>query len=218
MKILLLDNKWKDKYDSFILENETTLLYISNKYRELLRAFLKVQDCYFLAVEKGDILGVFPAFLNNVSKLGSVINSHNSVPFLDNDLVDFAMRTPVKLKLRNINRILKIDEDSLAKREQYFEKMRDGKIILRKVLNKYLSSNLSRQHKQGFSGPDASWFRGESINYVKEKLLNKRAKVYNYLDFDVSKNLIDEHISGKFNRRLFIWSMLCFEEWLKIFF
>jgi len=139
------------------------------------------------------------------------------VPFLDNDLVDFALKVPVRFKLKNINRILKIDEDSLAKREQYFQKMRDGKAILRKVLGRYIPSKISRQHKQGFSGPDASWFRGESIKYVRERLLNKKASVYNYLDYNTAKEMIDEHLQGKFNRRLFIWSMLCFEEWLRVF-
>ncbi len=140
------------------------------------------------------------------------------VPFLDDDLVDFATRIPVRFKLRDIGHILKIDEDELAKRDIYFQRAHDGKIILRKVLSKYVPQEITSQYKQGFTGPDASWFRGESIDYVREKLLNKKARVYNYLDYRTSKELINEHLKGKFNRRLFIWSMLCFEEWLKMFF
>lgn len=139
------------------------------------------------------------------------------VPFLDNDLVEFATKIPVRLKLKDIDNILNIDEDALAKREQYFEKMHDGKIILRKVLGKYVQDNVKNQHKQGFSGPDASWFKGESIDYVKGLLLNKKANIYDYFDYKTTKYLIQQHIEGKYNRRLFIWSLLCFEWWLRIF-
>jgi len=139
------------------------------------------------------------------------------LPFLDNDLVDFAMKVPIKLKLKNIEEVLKLDEDELAKRESYYRRSRDGKIILRKVLSKYVPNEIVEQEKQGFSGPDATWFRGESIDYVKELLLNKKANIYNYFKYDIVKNLLEEHFNGKQNRRLFIWSLLCFEWWNKIF-
>ena len=35
------------------------------------------------------------------------------VPFLDNDLVDFAMNCPVNLKLNNLHENLRLDENSL---------------------------------------------------------------------------------------------------------
>jgi len=139
------------------------------------------------------------------------------VPFLDNDLVDFASEVPIGLKLKNINNIMSIDEDELAKREKYFGKMHDGKMILRKALAKYAGDHIINQHKQGFSGPDASWFKGESVNYIKETLLDSQAGIYNYFDPKVVHALIDEHMEGKHNRRLFIWSLLCFELWLKLF-
>ena len=33
------------------------------------------------------------------------------VPFLDNDLVDFAQRVPVRLKLRDLEHVVKLDEN-----------------------------------------------------------------------------------------------------------
>jgi asparagine synthase (glutamine-hydrolysing) len=139
------------------------------------------------------------------------------VPFMDNDLVDFATKVPVNLKLRHINRLLKMDEDEPAKRERYFQKAKDGKMILRKVLGKYVTDGIVKQPKQGFSGPDASWFKGESIDYVRDLLLNKDAMIYNYFNPKEVDALIAEHMEGKCNRRLFIWSLLCFEWWLRIF-
>jgi len=147
-------------------------------------------------------------------KLSMAYGLEVRVPFLDNDLVDFAMKLPARLKIKNIDNVLKMDENELAK---FSRKTQDGKIALRKVLGKYVPSELMNQTKQGFSGPDASWFRGESINYIKELLLDKKANIFNYFNYDTVKNLIEEHISGKQNRRLFIWSLLCFEWWNRIF-
>ncbi|MBL7069146.1 MAG: asparagine synthase (glutamine-hydrolyzing) [Candidatus Omnitrophica bacterium] len=150
-------------------------------------------------------------------KLGMVHNLEVRLPFLDNDLVDFALKVPVRLKLRRIEEIINIDEDGLAKREEYFQKMHDGKMILRKVLGRYTDGEIAGQYKQGFSGPDASWFKGESIDYVKNLILDKKAHINDYLNRDVVRVLVEEHLQGKKNHRLFIWSLLCFEWWLRLF-
>ncbi|MEW5758342.1 MAG: asparagine synthase (glutamine-hydrolyzing) [Candidatus Omnitrophota bacterium] len=150
-------------------------------------------------------------------KLSMAQGLEERVPFLDNNLVDFGLKVPVKLKLKNINSILDIDEDEFVKKEKYFEKMNDGKVILRKSLRKYSGDSITNQYKQGFSGPDASWFKGESVEYVKELLMDKKANIYNFFDYKTTNNLINDHLQGKQNRRLFIWSLLNFEWWCKIF-
>ena len=71
--------------------------------------------------------------------------------------------------------------------------------------------------KQGFSAPDASWFKGESIEYIKNLLYNKRARIFDYIQPESIRYFLDEHFLGKKNNRLLIWSLLNFEWWLKIF-
>ena len=71
--------------------------------------------------------------------------------------------------------------------------------------------------KQGFSAPDASWFRGESIDYIRRTLLNPKAALYEFLNPDYILQVLDEHCSGKANRRLLIWSLLSFEWWCRSF-
>jgi asparagine synthase (glutamine-hydrolysing) len=137
------------------------------------------------------------------------------LPFLDNDLVDFAQRVPVRLKLKNLSEIIRMNENEPGrKRSKYTEKTNDGKIILRRVMENYIPSSITGATKQGFSAPDASWFRGESIDYVKEKLFNNQALIYEFMDKKTVNDLIGEHLQGKTNRRLFIWSLLNFEWWL----
>jgi len=151
-------------------------------------------------------------------KLSMAHSLETRVPFLDNDLVDFAMRLPVKLKLANIGEIYKVDENEPAnKRDKYFQKTKDGKLLLRQVMGKYVPIEIIEAEKQGFSAPDASWFKGESIDFVRREILKKQAHIYNYLDYDAITNLVTEHIEGHQNRRLLIWSLLCFEQWLRTF-
>ena len=137
------------------------------------------------------------------------------VPFLDNDLVDYAMKIPVNLKLGNLKKIIKMNENQPGlKTQKYFQKTNDGKLVLRQMLNKYVPDQVTNMVKQGFSSPDQSWFKGESISFVKDKIGNKRAKIYQYMNPRVVNRLVGEHLNGKVNRRLLIWSLLNFEEWL----
>ena len=137
------------------------------------------------------------------------------VPFMDNDLVDFAMQCPVSLKLNNLAEVVRINEnESGGKAIKYYEKTRDGKQLLRDVMVRHIPTSISQAEKQGFSSPDASWFKGESIDFVQRKLLGKNVRLYEYLDRDAVAALVGQHLKGKENRRLLIWSLLNFEQLL----
>jgi asparagine synthase (glutamine-hydrolysing) len=140
------------------------------------------------------------------------------VPFLDNDFVDFSMKVPIRHKLKQFIPPFRINENEpSAKRDKYFESTHDGKLILRKILKNYVPEKYHDGKKQGFIGPDASWFKGDSIDYIKNLLFDKRARIYDYIQPEASRHLLNEHFEGKKNRRLLIWSLLNFEWWLKIF-
>lgn len=139
-------------------------------------------------------------------------------PFLDNDLVDFALAIPNRLKLRNLDSIVQIvDEDEVSRRHRYETKSDDGKLILRKAMGRIIPSTVTQRAKQGFSAPDASWFRGESIDYINKLLRNPSARIYDFLDPAYVGHQLDRHSSGTENKRLFVWSALSFEWWLRTF-
>jgi asparagine synthase (glutamine-hydrolysing) len=140
------------------------------------------------------------------------------VPFLDNDLVDFARRIPARHKLRDLARVVRLDENVPGRKTQrYYDQTADGKLILRRVLSRYVPPDHAMGAKQGFSAPDASWFKGESIGYVRDLLCNPRALIYDYIQPATAQALLAEHFSGRENRRLLIWSLLCFEWWCRTF-
>jgi asparagine synthase (glutamine-hydrolysing) len=151
-------------------------------------------------------------------KLSMAHSLETRVPFLDNDLVDLACRIPVKHKLGGLDQIVRIDENDAGPKEaRYFAKTRDGKLIMRTLMKHYVPADIADGIKQGFSGPDASWFRGESIDYVRRRLLSPSAKIYNYLDRKAVEGLLTEHLNGQSNRRLLMWSLLYLEEFMHCF-
>ena len=148
-------------------------------------------------------------------KLSMAHSLETRVPFLDNDLVDFAMRCPVSLKLNNLREVMSINENEPGdKQGKYFLKTSDGKQILRNAMRRYIPQEILEGPKQGFSAPDASWFKGQSIDYVRDRLLIGSARIYSLLDREAVETLVNEHLSGRQNRRLFIWSLLSVENWL----
>ena len=151
-------------------------------------------------------------------KLSMAHGLETRVPFLDNDLVDFAMRVPVRAKLANLGDVIRINENEPGpKTAKYFRRTRDGKRLLRKAMERYVPCEVTGRAKQGFSAPDASWFRGESIEHVRRTLYAGDARIFNFIDRDTVHRLVDEHLRGTINRRLLIWSLLSVEQWCETF-
>ena len=148
-------------------------------------------------------------------KLSMAHGLETRVPFLDNELVDFAVRCPVALKLNNLREVMRVNENEPGdKQGKYFLKTNDGKQILRDVMRQYIPDDVAASVKQGFSAPDASWFKGDSIDYVRKQLFSGKPRIYEFLDAGTTQGLINEHLQGEQNRRLFIWSLLNVEQWL----
>jgi len=158
-------------------------------------------------------------FLNGLlvveDKLSMAHGLEVRVPFLDNDLVEFAQQVPVGLKLDKITQTRRIDENDTRRDLKGFHDTKDGKCILRDMMKKYIPESVVEGKKQGFSAPDASWFKGKSIEFVREQLFHGNPAIYNYLDRKSMESMTREHLDGKTNRRLLIWSLLNIEEWMQ---
>ncbi|MGQ9628966.1 MAG: asparagine synthase (glutamine-hydrolyzing) [bacterium] len=138
-------------------------------------------------------------FLHGLLTLEDKINMSYSVemrvPLLGNDLVDFASTVPSRYKLNGGT----------------------GKDIFRKAMRGILPEFIVNKRKQGFSPPDGSWYKGETMGYIREILYDDRAMKRGFFNYEYIDRVIDEHLSGRVNHRLLIWSLLCFEWWNRIF-
>lgn len=150
-------------------------------------------------------------------KLSMASGLEERFPFLDNALVDFAMRLPARHKLSDLEHMLTVDEDAVRKKLLAEDSFAGGKSCLRQAMAHVLPPEIMERRKQGFSSPEASWYRGENADYVREMLLDGELASSAYLDGDFVRAKVAEHMSGARNNRLLIWSLLSFEQWCRTF-
>lgn len=150
-------------------------------------------------------------------KLSMAHSLETRVPFLDNELVEFAVRLPPALKVPVLAQAVSVDENAIGKRLLPEVARADGKAVLRHAMERVLPDAAATRQKQGFSAPDASWFRGESIEYLNRLLRDPKARIYEFFEPAYVERILDEHTSGRINRRLLIWSLLSFEWWCRSF-
>lgn len=160
-------------------------------------------------------------FLPGLFVVGDKLSMANGLeerfPFMDNDLVAFAQKIPVRHKLGNLqNEMRRIDENTPQKKKVYRE-YDDGKNVLRKAMRQFIPEKIINRKKQGFSAPDESWYRGENADYVKELLLSKKLASSEFIQSAYINEVVSEHIDKKINHRLLIWSFMNFEVWCKTF-
>ena len=75
MEIIILNHEYEQKYDEYLLRDEKSLFFASNKYRLLLKKYLCCKDYYLLAVNNGEIIGVLPCFIKENNQYGNILNS-----------------------------------------------------------------------------------------------------------------------------------------------
>lgn len=117
-------------------------------------------------------------FLNGLLLVGDKLSMANGLeerfPFLDNDLVDFAQKVPIKHKLGNFAKEIKRLDENTENKKRAYQEFDDGKNVLRKAMQDLIPSKIVNRKKQGFSAPDESWYRGENASFVKDLLLSKK--------------------------------------------
>jgi len=128
------------------------------------------------------------------------------VPFLDNDLVDFATKIPTRY-LVNFG-LLKSnpEKENLA-----------SKYIFHQAMEELLPEAIVNGNKQGFSAPVRTWYRTKLVDYIRGTLLSKESRILEYINPQYIEKTLDDHINQDINHRLLIWSLLSFEWWCRNF-
>ncbi len=210
--------KWKRLPGNKLLNTKLSLISQRDAEEYKYENFKKIFDSYKQKyVTPDDALNYcmyFEAktFLNGLLLVEDKISMSKGLevraPFLDNNLVNYALKIPnkklfLKTKLNN-------NENNLTAKYKQFIK---GKLILRKSLGKSLPYDILYDRKQGFSGPDKSWFKGESIDFINSQIKN----LPNFLNKKKVLEILKKHIGGKQNYRLTIWSIIYLIKFSKIF-
>jgi len=141
----------------------------------------------------------FKTFLNGLllvdDKLSMAHSIEARVPFLDNKLVGLVSRIPSCLKLRK----------------------GQSKIVLKEAMRGLLPGETLHRRKQGFTPPDETWYKRESLAYVRELILGSTALARGYFKPAALRQILDDHLNNRRNHRFLIWSLICFEWWNRLF-
>ena len=116
-------------------------------------------------------------------------------PFLDHTLMEFAARIPSRLKIRN----------------------GQSKWILKRALRGVLPESILHRRKMGFNLPLDSWLRGELKEMAQELLLSRRSLDRGYFEPAYVRHILDEHLAGRWNWHIEIWTLMMLEQWHREF-
>ncbi|MBI4401202.1 MAG: asparagine synthase (glutamine-hydrolyzing) [Nitrospirae bacterium] len=139
-------------------------------------------------------------------KLSMAHSLESRVPLLDHVLVDFVTRLPTRYLINHRWNKNPDGDENLA-----------GKYIFRRAMEGMLPDQILRKRKQGFSAPEQSWYQGPLMNYVQALLLDRKTLSRGFFQEAHIRRVLEEHLSGKVNHRLLIWSLLSFEFWNRLF-
>jgi len=131
------------------------------------------------------------AMLTKVDRSSMAASLEVRVPLLDHRVVEYTTRLPDSLKYRN----------------------GEGKYILRRLLSRYVPSNMFERPKMGFGVPIDKWFRNELKDLLLDYLSPERLKKEGIFDQYLVEEKIKEHLSGEVNHQYRLWSLLMWEMW-----
>jgi asparagine synthase (glutamine-hydrolysing) len=89
-----------------------------------------------------------------------------------------------------------------------------GKIVIRKILDRYVPPHLTDRPKAGFGIPVGEWLRGPLKEWADDLLSEDRLRRGGLFDVETVRRRYRDHQSGHRDSTVALWSVLMFEAWL----
>ncbi len=115
------------------------------------------------------------------------------VPYLDNEVADFAFRLPLKAKIRG----------------------RQGKLFLKEAFRKDIPSFILNRPKHGFSVPSAKWLRHELKDFCQSLFNDPAQETSEFLNPGFVRKLFQEHLERKKDNSRQLWNIMVFMLWIE---
>ena len=140
-----------------------------------------------------DALGYLPGdILTKVDRASMAVSLEARVPFLDPEVVKFAWRLPIGMKIRNGR----------------------TKWPLRAMLDRHLPRALVERPKMGFGVPIGDWLRGPLRDWAEDLLVPAKLRERGLFRAPEVAALWSQHLSGVRNHEHRLWPVLMTQAWL----
>ncbi len=124
-------------------------------------------------------------------KMTMATSLEGRVPFLDHTMVEFAATIPPKYKVHGF----------------------DLRHIQRESLREILPPEIMNKKKMGFGCPIGRWVKDDLNEYIHDLLSEDTIKRRGYFNYDIIKNVMEDHYSNKADYTDNILALLTFEIW-----
>jgi asparagine synthase (glutamine-hydrolysing) len=87
----------------------------------------------------------------------------------------------------------------------------EGKLLLKKAMERYYPQKLLRRPKMGFAVPLKKWFArdGAAREEIQDRLLGPNSALSDFFEPSAIRDFLDKNATGP------LWLLLFLEEWLK---
>jgi asparagine synthase (glutamine-hydrolysing) len=126
-----------------------------------------------------------------VDRAAGAVGLEVRAPLLDADLVAFACTVPPRLRLRGLT----------------------SKYLLKRALRGRLPDAIIDRRKQGFGVPVTRWLKTDLRGWMLDLLAPERLHQQGIFRAPAVTALVDDHLSGRGDRRKQLWTLLAFQTW-----
>jgi asparagine synthase (glutamine-hydrolysing) len=130
--------------------------------------------------------------LVKVDRASMAVGLESRAPFLDHRVAELAWRLPQSFRAGGAG----------------------GKVLLRRLLERYVPPALTERPKMGFGVPIDTWLRGPLRSWAEDLLAPDLLRRDGYLDADVIRDTWTRHVTGARNDHYPLWHVLMFQAWL----
>lgn len=131
--------------------------------------------------------------LTKVDRASMRVGLEARVPLLDHEVVEFAWRIPMSMKLRDGT----------------------GKWLLKQLLYRHVLPALVDRPKMGFSVPVDAWLRGPLREWAQTYLAEDRLHAEGFFDVHAVRQTWEQHLRGAIDAGGPLWTLLMFQLWLE---